>query len=170
MTACQSIHLDSRGNRLLLVGEFSDNGKFVITDSTFMSMEEDGSSDQGYRHCSLVTDASGSQILRDFPIQPSQYSKLSPFSEKDVKVFENAEGEFWAIFNDSSTGQLFTFYTKVGVFDHWAISAIKTNSVKDYAERISDKLEKGYKLVCDYAVWVPLERVMLDSRTRKPIV
>jgi len=78
--------------------------------------------------------------LDEVPVSPSLYPRQSI----DVTVYENSQGEEWAIGRDASNN-LWTFFKKPNRFgDYWIASEVLA-SQKNENERINEKIKKGYQ-------------------------
>lgn len=149
-----SIATRSDGQRLKISYEHQD-GKVL---SSLWDKEHYLTNLSGLTHVHL-TQVTGSTAtpcvdLEEVPVSPSFY----PAESLNVTVYENSQGEEWAIGRDASNN-LWTFFKKPNRFgDYWIASEVLA-SQKNENERINEKLNKGYKPAANFQCWFdPLTR------------
>lgn len=137
-----SISVNASGERIWIHGQ---NNEDVVKAPTFKLADGvafDVTQADDLDHVEITgVSPNGDLSLNPIPVGPHLY----PDRNLHMRVFTNANGQFWGICQDA-TGQAHTVFKKPDVFgDYWIYRRVNFN--KDVNARISEKTQKGYTQV-----------------------
>lgn len=137
-----SISVNASGERLWIRGQ---NDEGVVKNTTFKLADDvafDASQADALDHVEITGVSPNGDLSFDaVPVGAHLY----PEANLHMRVFTNANGEFWGICVDAS-GQAHTVFKKPGIFgDYWIYRRV--NGSKTVNERIGEKMQKGYTQV-----------------------